>query len=78
MQNINVTNAGVLKLLQKLNPSKASGSDLLPARVLKELAVDISPFLTAIFKKSFDTGYVPKDWKSACKRYSDIQERGEI
>ena len=49
MQDIKVTNAGVLKLLQKLNPSKASGPDLLSARVLRELAVEISPFLTAIF-----------------------------
>ena len=56
---------GMLKLLQKLNPSKASGPDLLPARVLKELAVEISPFLTAIFQMSLDTGYVPNDWKSA-------------
>ena len=33
--------------------------------MLKELASDISPFLTAIFQKSLDTGYEPKDWRSA-------------
>ena len=38
MKDIQVTNEGVKKLLQKLNPGKASGSDLLPARILKELA----------------------------------------
>ena len=65
MPEIKVTCEGVRKLLQKLNPGKSCGPDLLPARVLKELASDISSFLTAIFQKSLDTGYVPKDWRSA-------------
>ena len=56
MPEIKVTCEGVRKLLQKLNPGKSCGPDLLPARVLKELASDISPFLTAIFQKSLDTG----------------------
>ena len=45
--------------------AKATGPDLLPARVLKELASEISPYLTTIFQRSFVTGYVPKDWRKA-------------
>ena len=40
MKDIQVTNEGITKLLQKLNPGKASGPDLLTARILKELAED--------------------------------------
>ena len=65
MPEIEVINEGVVKLLLKLNPNKASGPDLLPARVLKEMATEIGPFLTIIFQKSFDTGIVPKDWRTA-------------
>ena len=58
MPEIKVTCEGVRKLLQRLNPGKACGPDLLPARVLKELASEISPLLTTIFQKSLDTGYL--------------------
>ena len=36
-----------------------------PARILKELADEISPSLTAIGQKSLDSGTVPDDWRSA-------------
>ena len=52
MSDIQVTNEGIIKLLQKMNPGKASGPDLLPARILKELAEELSPDLTAIFQRS--------------------------
>ena len=65
MPEIEVTNEGVVKLLLKLNPYKASGPDLLPARVLKEMATEIGLFLTIIFQKSFDIGKVPKEWRTA-------------
>ena len=70
-----LTTEGVAKLRQKLNPAKATGPDLLPARVLKELASEISPYLTAIFQGSFDTGYVPKDWRKA--NVTAIFKKGE-
>ena len=47
------------------NPNKASGPDLLPARVLKEMVTEIRPFLTITFQNSFDTGIVPKDCRTA-------------
>ena len=64
MPETEVTNEGVVKLLLKLNPNKASGPDLLPARVLKEMATEIGLFLTIIFQNSFDTWIVPKDWRT--------------
>ena len=51
--------------LWKINPSKATGPDLIPMRVLKEAASAIAPFLCFIFQKSIDTGSVPADWKHA-------------
>ena len=56
---------GVVKLLSKLNPSKASGPDNIPCRILKELAVEIAPVLTAIFQQSLASGQLPTDWSKA-------------
>ncbi len=38
MDNISITESGVLKMLQRLKPHKAMGPDHISARVLKELA----------------------------------------
>ena len=47
---INITCAGVLKLLHKLNPDKAAGADNIRPEILKELAPEIAPILTIIFR----------------------------
>ena len=52
MPDIIVTEEGVAKLLRKINPNKACGPDMIPARILKELAEEISASMTAIFQKS--------------------------
>ena len=65
MDPITVTEQGVLKQLQKLNPNKSQGPDNVSPRILKELAEDISPYLTLLFKKSLDLGVVPMAWKEA-------------
>ena len=75
MPEISVTKEGVFKLLLKLNPNKATGPDLLPARILKDLAKEIAPILTAIFQRSFDTGIVPRDWRTA--NVTAIFKKGE-
>ena len=36
-----VSELGVIKLLQKIDTSKAAGPDLIPARILKEAAVEL-------------------------------------
>ena len=56
---------GVMKLINKLDASKARGPDNIPTRVLKETAEIVAPVLTEIFQKSYDTAIVPEDWKKA-------------
>ena len=56
---------GAEKLLQDINPSKASGPDGIPNRILKECARQIAPNLTVIFQTSIDTGTLPEDWINA-------------
>ena len=75
MSNIIVTEEGVAKLLRRINPNKACGPDMIPARILKEFADEISPSLTAIFQKSLDSGTVPDDWRSA--NVSAIFKKGD-
>ena len=53
---INITCAGVLKLLQKLKPNKATGPDNIRPKILKELAAEIAPILTIIFRRSLESG----------------------
>jgi hypothetical protein len=43
-------------LLKNINPSKASGPDNIPNRILKECAKQLAPGLTSIYHKSFHTG----------------------
>ena len=76
MPDICISEAGVNKLLKGLNPHKASGPDSITPRILKELADDISPILTLIFKQSYDTGELPLIWKSAF--VSPIFKKGKI
>ena len=65
MPDINFTKPGILKLLLKLQPQKTTGPDMLPPRILRELANEIAPSLTIIFQQIYDTGDIPEDWKVA-------------
>ena len=65
MPKIKVATNGVKLLLQKLNPSKAVGPDLISTRILKEYADEVAPMLQAIYQQSLDTGNVPSIWKQA-------------
>ena len=53
------------KLLQKTNPRKASGPDMIPAGLLKERADELTPILAVILSKSLQAGTIPVDWKTA-------------
>jgi hypothetical protein len=64
MPEIIITENGVEKLLQNLNPNKACGPDELAPRLLKELAHDLTPIVTMIFQRSLE----------ACYSMSDLQE----
>ena len=65
MDNITVTEQGVKKLLQKSNPQKATGPDMIPARILRECSEELAPILTIVFNRTLQTGCVPEDWKQA-------------
>jgi hypothetical protein len=63
--NITVTENGVQKLLEQLNPHKATGPDEVSSHLLKVIASQIDPALTLLSQASLDQGKVPDDWKSA-------------
>ena len=65
IHTFNVDQAGVLKLMQGLNPYKAEGPDHILTRFLKEFAGQLSPAMTLIFQASLQQGEVPDDWKQA-------------
>nr|VZH99524.1 unnamed protein product [Spirometra erinaceieuropaei] len=51
--------------LVNLKESTSPGPDAIPAKLLKELASEMSKPLALIFQTSFVTGCLPSDWKSA-------------
>ena len=61
MPPIYISVNGTAKLLEGLNSHKATGSDELPTRVLKEIAHVIAAMLTFIFQQSLDTREVQRD-----------------
>ena len=67
---------GVTKLLKDLNPNKAAGPDNIPCRVLKELAEELSPVITAICCQSLESGILPVDWTEAI--ISPIYKKGNV
>ena len=52
MEEIEVDETDIRKLLQKTNPRKATGPDYIPASILKDCASELVPILTIIFNKS--------------------------
>ena len=65
LDSVNVTESAVFELLRDLDPNKACGPDLIPARLLKEGAEEISHSLSRIFQLSLCSGTLPQDWISA-------------
>ena len=65
MPDIDITTAGIQKQLEKLKTRKAPGPDGITPIVLKQLAHVIAPILTEIYRKSYSTGEVPRDWRRA-------------
>ena len=56
---------GIKKQLENIQPDKASGPDMIPAKVLKETASELAPVFASIFEQSYDTGTLPITWKDA-------------
>ena len=62
---IKFRHADVVRRLQKLDVSKATGPDGISARVLKECAYELAPSLSKIFSMSFKAGQLPHEWKTS-------------
>ena len=70
-----ISEKGVKKLLDNLNPNKAAGPDQLNPRFLKEISKELAPLLTTLFQKSIDKGEVPTQWRTA--NITPIFKKGE-
>jgi endonuclease/exonuclease/phosphatase family metal-dependent hydrolase len=53
----------VRKLLSSINSNKACGPDGIHGKILKNCAVSLAYPLSLLFKISYNTGYVPREWK---------------
>jgi len=60
--SIKFTSNGIKCILENLDPSKSSGPDNIPTRILKLCAAEISPVLQIIFSQSYQEGLLPSDW----------------
>jgi len=76
LSNLNLSVEGVMKLLKELDPNKASGPDNIPCRVLKELATELAPVVTAFFGQSVEHCVVPRDWTEAI--ISPVYKKGNV
>jgi hypothetical protein len=53
----------VEKVLQQLNPNKATGWDKIPPKFLKFGAKELATPLTTLYNTCIDQGEWPEDWK---------------
>ena len=66
MPEIQVTENGVLNLLQTLNISEAAGPDGIRRRVHNELSSELAPILSLLFQASLHKQSLPDIKKHAC------------
>ena len=59
----------------KLDHKKEPGPDQIPARIIKKAFSEIAPTPELIFKKSYETGELLNDWKTA--NVSVIYKKGD-
>ena len=57
--------AVVERTLRQFNPSKATGPDGIPARVLKTCSAELAQPISTLFTQCFQTGIQPKTWNIA-------------
>lgn len=65
MPDIEISQDGILKLVNNLKENKATGPDGLSCRVLKECSEILSCFLYVLFENSLSSGCLPSEWKRA-------------
>ena len=65
LNRVNITSIDVRDILKSLNPSKASGLDLISTRLLKEGANQLCTPLSKFFNRLIISGQYPQAWKYA-------------
>ena len=55
----------IRKLLSKINSNKACGPDAIHGKILKNCAVSLAYPLFLLFRISYNTGCIPREWKLA-------------
>ena len=63
--HIDFHHSQVRKILSNINSNKAQGPDRIHGKILKNCAFSIVYTLSSIFRLSYNTGYIPKEWKLA-------------
>jgi hypothetical protein len=70
-----VSSNDILRIVNRLSPSKATGLDKIQVRILKLSAQPIATSLTYLFNFSLSSGVFPDDWKIA--RVCPIHKKGK-
>ena len=65
ISNTDINAEEIIKLLNQLNPNKASGPDNISKRLLKETSSEIAPPLALIFQASLCQQSIPDYWYKA-------------
>ena len=63
MPDIIFSAEGVKNQLLKIKIDKASGPDLIPARILRDAASELAVVFSSLFQQSYDAGTLPHAWK---------------
>ena len=63
--DFDITSNGVRNLLENCNTNKSPGPDNIHAAFLKQVASEIAPVLSHLFKQSLTEGTLPTSWKQA-------------
>ena len=65
LRGIQSTTEEVESYLRNIDANKSWGPECISPHVVKECATQFAPSLTNIFNKSFSSGLLPLDWKTA-------------
>ena len=73
---LQISETGVLALLNSVDIRKACGKDDIPNSLIKNPATQLAPVVTKIVQYSIDCGESPDDWK--CGRVCPVYKKGPI
>ena len=65
IDNVVIDVSAVVKVLRMLNPQSSPGPDGIHPLLLRNLAYELAPPLTQLFRLSLDEGRIPDEWKTA-------------